>query len=91
MAMARYTAEGALDASFGTGGIVVSSFGGNSNSAAASVPVQSNGKIIISGYRNVSDYRSGSIRRGKRYSRSIRFFAIKHILKEKAFNPGCEL
>ena len=47
-ALARFTAAGALDSSFGTGGKVTTSFGGVLNPATA-VLVQPNGDILVGG------------------------------------------
>jgi uncharacterized delta-60 repeat protein len=48
-AVARYNADGTLDAGFGGGdGIVTLDFGGND--AAAGVAIQSDGKIVLAGY-----------------------------------------
>jgi uncharacterized delta-60 repeat protein len=48
-AVARYKPNGSLDTSFGTGGIVTTSFGTITDSAQ-SVAVQTDGKIVVSGY-----------------------------------------
>ena len=50
-AVARYTADGALDTTFGTGGKVTTSFSSNEDRAYA-VAVQSDGKIVVAGYAN---------------------------------------
>jgi len=48
--LARYNADGALDTSFGTGGIVRTAFGGlYSSSSASSVAIQPDGKIVVAG------------------------------------------
>ena len=47
-ALVRYTAAGALDPSFGTGGKVTTDFG-SGNDYGRSVAVQSDGKIIVAG------------------------------------------
>jgi uncharacterized delta-60 repeat protein len=52
-ALARYNTDGSLDTSFGSGGKVVTYGGGscaNSSSAAYDVALQSDGKIVISGF-----------------------------------------
>ncbi|GAA1009902.1 hypothetical protein Aple_022870 [Acrocarpospora pleiomorpha] len=46
--IARYGADGALDASFGTAGIVTADFGGDDN--LDTVAVQPDGKILVGGY-----------------------------------------
>jgi uncharacterized delta-60 repeat protein len=48
IAIARYTSAGVLDASFGSGGIVVSPVGGG-NEQATAVLVQPDGKIVVVG------------------------------------------
>lgn len=48
-ALARYSADGSLDASFGTGGKVTTSFFGFDNGATG-VAVQADGKIVASGW-----------------------------------------
>ena len=47
-ALARYNTDGSLDTSFGTGGIVITSFSSN-NDFAAAVTIQPDGKIIAAG------------------------------------------
>jgi uncharacterized delta-60 repeat protein len=47
-AVVRYTSAGALDNTFGTGGIVTTSIGSH-NDAAYSVAIQSDGKIVVAG------------------------------------------
>jgi uncharacterized delta-60 repeat protein len=47
--LARYQSNGSLDTSFGTGGLVTTSFGGNSN-VGRSVAVQSDGQIVVAGF-----------------------------------------
>ncbi|AHM61123.1 hypothetical protein D770_14345 [Flammeovirgaceae bacterium 311] len=48
-ALARYNQNGQLDASFGSGGKVLTDFDGG-NDRARSVAIQNNGKIIVGGY-----------------------------------------
>jgi uncharacterized delta-60 repeat protein len=48
-ALARYTADGALDRSFGTGGKVLTSFGRGSYGGASSVAVRPDGKVVVAG------------------------------------------
>jgi uncharacterized delta-60 repeat protein len=50
VALARYTPAGALDASFGNSGEVISTFPGYGIAAASGVALQSDGKIITAGY-----------------------------------------
>jgi uncharacterized delta-60 repeat protein len=52
-ALARYNRDGALDASFGTGGIVTTGFAGAEN-VALSVAIQPTGKIVAAGYSGFS-------------------------------------
>jgi uncharacterized delta-60 repeat protein/uncharacterized repeat protein (TIGR01451 family) len=47
--LARYNADGSLDASFGTGGKVTTDFGGGSFDEAHGVALQADGKIIVAG------------------------------------------
>ncbi len=46
-ALARYNADGSLDSSFGTGGKVITDFGGNDYAYA--VTLQADGKIVVAG------------------------------------------
>ncbi len=46
--VARFTAAGALDSSFGTGGIVTTDFGGSD--VANDLVLQNDGKIVVGGY-----------------------------------------
>ena len=52
-ALVRYNADGSLDASFGTGGKVVTSFGSQSDTAYA-VAVQADGRIVAGGHTNTA-------------------------------------
>ena len=47
-ALARYSANGSLDAGFGTGGVVTIGFGGNESRAFAG-GVQADGKVVVAG------------------------------------------
>jgi uncharacterized delta-60 repeat protein len=49
-ALARYDSDGNLDDSFGTGGLVTTSFSGIRYVEAAAVTVQPNGRIVAAGY-----------------------------------------
>ncbi|MDE3057337.1 MAG: VCBS repeat-containing protein [Bacteroidota bacterium] len=51
-ALARYDSNGTLDASFGTGGKVVTDVGNSSDDGGKAVAIQSNGKIVVAGYSN---------------------------------------
>jgi len=53
-ALVRYTADGALDSSFGTGGKVTTPIG-SSDDYGYSVAVQSDGKIVVAGYSYIGD------------------------------------
>ena len=48
-AVARYNANGNLDATFGTGGEVTTSFGPDTSDTAVGVAVQADGKIVVAG------------------------------------------
>ncbi|HEY9066723.1 MAG TPA: hypothetical protein VIO33_17205, partial [Burkholderiaceae bacterium] len=48
-ALVRYNADGSLDNGFGTGGIVITSFGSQSDEAFA-IAVQADGKIVLGGH-----------------------------------------
>lgn len=49
-ALARYTAAGTLDRSFGTGGKVLTDFGARSEGGARSLAIGRDGKIVVTGY-----------------------------------------
>jgi uncharacterized delta-60 repeat protein len=51
-ALARYGPDGILDPTFGSGGIVLTDFGGASDSALGGVAIQPNGTIVASGTVN---------------------------------------
>jgi uncharacterized delta-60 repeat protein len=48
-ALARYNTDGSLDAGFGTGGEVMTSFGDRSSDDAQAVALQTDGKIVVVG------------------------------------------
>jgi len=50
----RYNSNGALDATFGTGGKVTTDIGTVSDDIANAMAVQSDGKILLAGYTNTS-------------------------------------
>ncbi len=54
IAVVRYTASGALDPTFGTGGKVVTDF--DLDESGNSVVVQSDGKILVAGYSSNDDF-----------------------------------
>jgi uncharacterized delta-60 repeat protein len=49
LVLARYNIDGTLDASFGTGGRVMTDFAGGPNDQATSVAVQPDGRIVVAG------------------------------------------
>ena len=62
-AIARYNADGSLDAGFGSGGKVLTDFGSATIDFASEVEVQSNGKIVAAGAsRAAGDYDFAVIR-----------------------------
>ena len=48
VALAHFTANGALDTSFGTGGVVTTAVG--SSAGARSIALQTNGEVVVGGY-----------------------------------------
>ena len=59
--IARYNANGTLDATFGTNGITVTSFG--TSESAKSVVIQADGKILVAGYSDVNTIRDFAVLR----------------------------
>ncbi len=56
-ALARYTSSGQLDTSFGSNGIVVTTFGGGVQAPSVSangLTIQSDGKIVVVGNYSIS-------------------------------------
>ena len=51
-ALARFNADGTLDSTFGSGGTAIVSFGSDTNSWAADVEQQLDGKLVIAGTTN---------------------------------------
>jgi uncharacterized delta-60 repeat protein len=51
-ALARYTADGRLDPSFGSGGKVVDDLGDGTDDSASEVGIQPDGKLLAAGYSN---------------------------------------
>ena len=47
--LARYNTNGSLDAGFGTGGLVTTSFGPDTSASAAGVAIGRDGEIIVAG------------------------------------------
>src|SRR5215469_7007501 len=60
-ALARFNADGTLDGSFGTGGIVTTGFGVSAE--ATSAVVQADGKIVAAGYANLDGGESFALAR----------------------------
>ena len=62
LALARYTADGALDTSFGTGGRQTTDFGFGyaANDAGVAVAIQADGKIVVAGWTSLVDWALGS-------------------------------
>jgi uncharacterized delta-60 repeat protein len=56
--LARYDTNGSLDASFGSGGLVTTSFGPGTSASAAGVAIGSDGEIIVAG--TITDSNFGS-------------------------------
>ena len=54
MIVGRFNANGSLDTSFDTDGKAVTDVGSNSTDTASSVVLQSDGKIVVAGYSDVS-------------------------------------
>ena len=52
-ALARYNSAGIIDGTFGTGGIVTTSFGSLGLEGAYSVLIQPDGKIVVAGVGGV--------------------------------------
>jgi uncharacterized delta-60 repeat protein len=48
--VARFTANGALDAGFGSGGVVTTNFPANRQDGARALAIQPDGKIVLGGY-----------------------------------------
>jgi uncharacterized delta-60 repeat protein len=61
-AVVRYTASGALDTTFGMGGIVVTNVGDDYYSFGQGVVVQSDGKIVVAGYTYNGGYEFAVVR-----------------------------
>jgi uncharacterized delta-60 repeat protein len=55
-ALARYQTDGQLDTTFGTGGLVTTSFGANTNASIAAVVIQSDGKIVVAGSNSLGNF-----------------------------------
>ena len=47
--LVRFTSLGQLDTSFGTGGVVTTSFGNNATTTAAAIAIQTDDKIVVAG------------------------------------------
>src|SRR5215211_932887 len=73
-ALARFTASGRLDRSFGTGGSVLTRFGWfyeNANDAAAAIAIQRDGKIVAVGQDVFGDFAVARYTRGGRLDPTI--------------------
>jgi uncharacterized delta-60 repeat protein len=68
-ALARYTVGGRLDRSFGTGGLVLTSFGAHAYGGADSLAISPDGKIVVAGWI-VLPPRTGSAFAIARYTRA---------------------
>ncbi len=53
-ALVRYNANGALDSTFGAGGIVVTAFSPDSDSSTSDISIQTDGRIVVAGRRGKS-------------------------------------
>ena len=51
-ALARYNTTGALDSTFGTGGLVTTGFGDSASADATSLAIQPDGEIVVAGTVN---------------------------------------
>jgi uncharacterized delta-60 repeat protein len=51
--LARFNRNGTLDASFGSGGEVITSLAAGQNSAARGIAIQPDGKIVVAGFAGV--------------------------------------
>ena len=58
-ALARYTANGTLDKTFGSGGKVVTDFGGNGASGIEALALDAQGRIVVAGYTVVGQDSAG--------------------------------
>ena len=54
--LVRYNADGSLDTTFGTGGIVITDVLGFYDEVCKSVAIQSDGKIVVGGYAQHNNY-----------------------------------
>jgi len=52
--LARFLSDGTLDNTFGTGGKVISDFGGGNTDEGYAVAIQNDGKIVVAGESNVN-------------------------------------
>jgi uncharacterized delta-60 repeat protein len=55
-ALVRYNPDGSLDKSFGNGGMVIASFGENSDDAIAGISLQCDQKILVVGYTSIASH-----------------------------------
>ena len=76
IALARYNADGALDAGFGSGGKVTATFGPTSDFAGA-VAVQPDGKIVLAGASGVSSTAGRGLRPRSLQARRLARFGLR--------------
>jgi uncharacterized delta-60 repeat protein len=62
-ALVRYTSSGSLDQNFGVGGKVITDFTSSSYDWASAMQIQSDGKILVAGYSNISGHLVASMAR----------------------------
>lgn len=55
-ALARYLSNGGLDSSFGTGGLVTTSFGTGTDASIGGIVIQSDGKIVVAGNNSQGEF-----------------------------------
>ena len=58
-ALARYTADGSLDSSFGDGGLVATDFPGPSDDRAWALAIDSDGRVVVGGLSTIFDSATG--------------------------------
>ncbi len=65
--LVRYTPGGALDATFGNGGVALTSLGSNYASEVTSLVAEPDGDILAIGWANATFYETGSVITVARY------------------------
>jgi uncharacterized delta-60 repeat protein len=89
MALARYSADGELDPSFGTGGTVVTNIGVGLSSYVSAMVIQTNGKIIIGGYRNLPFYENAAMLAGFNPSGTLdKSFGVGGYIFQQYYSTG---